>query len=314
MNILTTKNKQVMLKWVLVILLILMSIVSLLVGVGDVSRTIILSSRIPRTLSLLIAGSTLAVSGLLMQQLTQNKFVSPTTAGTLASARLGVVLSIILLGSVRLIIQMGFAFITALVGTFIFTLFLRTIKKKNSIMVPLVGMMFGNIIGSIATFFALQFEIVQNTNSWLQGNFALISTNNFVLILIAVPAILCVFLFAQYFTMMNLGKDIVTELGISYHKYEFIGISLVSLATTAVLLTVGNISFIGVVIPNFVNLFWGDNFKNILPMTAILGSLFLIVCDLFARTIIFPYEIPVSVVVGVIGSFAFLYLLIRRAK
>lgn len=300
----------------------ILAVVSIFIGVQnltlvdlfsltDSQRIVLFSTRIPRTISLILAGATLSVSGLLMQQLTQNKFVSPTTAGTMSSARLGVVLALVLFGSQTFFHQILFAFLFATVGTFIFTLFLRQIKSNRSIMVPLVGMMLGNIIGSVGTFFALRYEVVQNVTSWLQGNFSMVSSSNYLLIYLAIPILIVIYLFAHYFTVMSLGKDIVTELGVSYHRIELIGIVVVALGTTAVLLTAGSIPFLGIIVPNLVAMKVGDNFRQILFPTAVIGAGFTLISDMVARLVIYPYELPISVVVGILGSVLFLYLLLR---
>lgn len=321
----THRTERIIQKLSALLILIAVAIVSMLVGVQDLSfqdlfslselqKTILFSTRIPRTISLILAGATLSVSGLLMQQLTQNKFVSPTTAGTMSSAQLGIIFAMILFSGEAFFQRIVFAFVFAMLGTSVFALFLRTIKRKNSIMVPLVGMMFGNIVGSIGTYFGLRYDIIQNATSWLQGNFALVTSENYQLIYLSIPVLILIYLFAHYFTVMGLGKDVATELGISYHVIEIFGIIIVALATTSVLLTVGSIPFIGIVIPNLISLKSGDNFKKILFPTAVFGALFVTTCDILARTIAFPYEIPVSVVVGVIGSILFLYLLLGGEK
>lgn len=306
----------------LCILLISFSILSVFIGVhnvngldlidlSEIQKVVIISTRIPRTISLVLAGSTLAISGLLMQHLTQNKFVSPSTAGTMASARLGVIVSILFFSHASVIHKTLVAFLFAMVGTLLFTSFLRTVKLKNSMMVPLVGLMFGNIISSFSSYLAIQYEVVQNASSWLQGNFALISSNNYQLILLTLPILIVIYLFAHYFTIMGLGKELSSELGISYASFEIIGITLISLGTAAVILTVGSIPFVGIIIPNIISLKRGDHFGKILLPTAILGALFLVMADIFSRLVIFPYEVPISIVISVVGSVVFLYLLLR---
>lgn len=277
----------------------------------DIQKIILVTTRIPRTISLILAGGTLAVSGLLMQQLTQNKFVSPTTAGTMASARLGIVVAMIYFSHSSLGQKTGVAFLFSLIGTFIFTLFIQTVKNKKAFMIPLVGLMFGNIVNSLSTYLAVQYEIVQNASSWMQGNFALISSSNYQLLYLSIPLFFIIYLLAHYLTIMGLGKDVSTELGIPYVFLELIGISVVSLATSAIILTVGSIPFVGIVIPNLISLKKGDHFGKILFPTAFSGSLFLLFSDILSRTIIFPYEIPISVIIGVVGSVLFLFLLLR---
>lgn len=307
------------------IFLIILAGLSLFVGVQDLSpsdlfslneiqRTVLVTTRIPRTISLVLSGATLSVAGLLMQNLTQNRFVSPTTAGTLASARFGVVMAMILFSGASYFQRILFAFASASIGTLIFILFLRTVKHNKSIMVPLVGMMFGNIISSIGSYFALRYDLVQNASSWLQGNFSLVMSDNFLLIFLAVPVFLLIYFFAHYFTVMGLGREMAVELGISYNTIEIFGILIVALGTTSVLLTVGSIPFVGIIIPNLVSMKTGDNFKKVLVPTALFGSIFTLVCDIIARVVIAPYELPISVVVGILGSGIFLILILKGER
>lgn len=319
---LNVKTNQIWLRLAGIIIVILFSGISLFVGVQDLSlldifslndiqRTVLLTTRIPRTISLILSGATLSIAGLVMQQLTQNKFVSPTTAGTLSSARFGVIMSMVLFSGATYFQRILFAFGSATIGTLIFVLFLRTVKQNKSIMVPLVGMMFGNIISSIGSYFALRYELVQNASSWLQGNFSLVTSDNFLLIFLSIPVLIIIYMFAHYFTVMGLGREMAVELGISYNTIELIGIIIVALGTTSVLLTVGSIPFIGIIIPNLVSMKAGDNFRKVLFPTALFGSIFTIMCDILARTIIAPYELPISIVVGIVGSALFLFLILR---
>lgn len=319
---LNVKTNQIWLRLAGIIIVILFSGISLFVGVQDLSlldifslsdiqQTVLLTTRIPRTISLILSGATLSIAGLVMQQLTQNKFVSPTTAGTLSSTRFGVIMSMVLFSGATYFQRILFAFASATIGTLIFALFLRTVKQNKSIMVPLVGMMFGNIISSIGSYFALRYELVQNASSWLQGNFSLVTSDNFLLIFLSIPVLILIYMFAHYFTVMGLGREMAVELGISYNTIELIGIIIVALGTTSVLLTVGSIPFIGIIIPNLVSMKAGDNFRKVLFPTALFGSIFTIMCDILARTIIAPYELPISIVVGIVGSALFLFLILR---
>ena len=309
----------------LFLLLILLTIVSLFVGVKDLSfvdlfvengeqQLVFFATRIPRTISLLLAGSTLSICGLIMQHLTQNKFVSPTTAGTMDSARLGILVVMLFLPNAPLSVRSLVAFIFAFLGTMVFLALTKLLPARNQLMLPLIGVMFGNIIGSIATFFAYQFQLVQNMSSWLQGNFSTVMKGSYELLYLTIPLFLVIYLFAYQFTIVGFGEDLATNLGVNYRWMQIFGVGLVALASAVVLIMVGSIPFLGVVIPNVVSLIYGDNIKNTLSITAISGSLFLIVCDIIARVVIAPYEVPVSVVVGVLGSILFVILLTRRTN
>ena len=309
----------------LVALLVILSSISLFIGVSNVqlsellqlngqSLQILLATRLPRTICLILVGATSSICGLIMQHLTQNKFVSPTTAGTMDSARLGILVAMIFLPGASLIVRSLTAFCFAFAGTLLFLSLTRLFPQKNQLMLPLIGVMLGNIIGSVATFFAYQFQLVQNMTSWLQGNFATVIRGNYELLYAVVPLLLLVWLFAYQFTIIGLGESFAVNLGIDYQKMQFLGIGLVSLASAVMLIMVGSIPFIGVIIPNLVSRIYGDQVHKTIGVTALAVSLFLVFCDLVARVLIFPYEIPVSVIVGIIGGAIFLCLLIRGRR
>lgn len=309
----------------LFISLIILSVISIFLGVSSVSILdvfslseeqveILLISRIPRLLSIVIAGASMSIGGLIMQQLSKNKFVSPTTAGTLDSARLGILVSMMLFTSAGLFQKMIISFAFALLGTFVFMKILEKIKFKDAIFIPLVGIMFGNIISSVSTFFAYRYDLIQNMSSWMQGDFSMIMSGNYELIFISLPILLVAYLFANKFTIAGMGEDFSKNLGLNYRQVVNLGLGIVALVTASVVLSVGVIPFLGLIIPNIVTIYQGDHLKNNLPHTALLGAVFVLFCDILGRVIIYPYEIPISLMVGVIGSGVFIYMLMRRRK
>ncbi|MGG5302545.1 iron ABC transporter system permease [Enterococcus pernyi] len=309
----------------LMVLLVILSICSLFIGVSRVefmeiirfegqSMQLLLATRFPRTICLVLVGATSSICGLIMQHLTQNKFVSPTTAGTMDSARLGILVVMLFLPNASLWIRSATAFLFAFAGTLLFLSFARFFPQKNQLMLPLIGVMLGNIIGSAATFFAYQFQLVQNMSSWLQGNFATVIRGNYELLYVTIPLLLILSFFAYQFTIVGLGESFAVNLGMNYRNMQLLGIGLVSLASTITLIMVGTIPFLGVIIPNITAKLYGDQVHKTLGITSIFGSIFLLICDMIARLVIFPYEIPVSVIVGIIGGLIFLYLLVRGRK
>lgn len=268
--------------------------------------------RIPRTLSIVIAGATLSVSGLIMQQLTQNKFVSPSVAGTTASARLGILFVLVLLPNATLWVRSGVAFLFAFLGTLLFLMLVKYLPQSNPILVPLVGMMYGNVINAFVTFFAYQLDLIQTMNAWLQGNFSMVIKGNYELLYAAIPVMIGIFMYAHHFSVAGLGKDLATSVGLRYVRLQMIGVAMIGFMSSILLISVGSFPFIGVVIPNLVSLRSGDFLKTTVLDTALWGSMFLLICDIISRLIIAPYEIPVSVTVGVIGSILFLYLIRRE--
>lgn len=307
----------------LIILLVILSILSVFIGVVDLTPTdlfhltesqsqVIWISRFPRLISIIIAGVSMSICGLIMQQLSRNKFVSPTTAGTMDSARFGILVAMLLFSTASPIQKMLVAFVFALAGTFIFMKILDKVKFKDPIFIPLVGLMFGSVISSITTFFAYKNDLIQNMSSWLQGNFALIIQGSYEMLYISIPLVILAYLYANRFTIAGLGEDFSTNLGMNHKKIVNIGLVIVALMTSVVIITVGMIPFLGLIVPNIVTLYKGDNLKNSLPHTALLGAIFVLACDIIGRTLIFPYEIAIGVTVGVIGSGLFLYLVMRR--
>lgn len=303
--------------------LIILSFISLLIGVKDLTPfdffsltedkvQVLWLSRVPRLLSIIIAGMALSVCGLIMQQLTRNKFVSPTTAGTMDSARFGVLVSLMLFTTASPLIQMSIAFFFALIGTFVFMKILDEVRFKDPVFVPLVGIMFGNVVGSITTFFAYKYDLIQNMSSWLQGNFSLIIKGRYEILLISIPLLIIAYIYANKFTVAGMGEDFSTNLGLNYKQVINIGLIIVAMVASVVVLTVGMIPFLGLIIPNIVSIYQGDNLKKNLPQTALLGAVFVLACDIFGRLVIYPYEIPIGLTVGVIGSGIFLYMLMGR--
>lgn len=309
----------------LIILMIILSVMSLFIGAKEITVMDILSgneaaielfviSRMPRLISLLMAGIGMSISGLIMQQLSRNKFVSPTTGATIDAAQLGVVIGMVLFPGASIMLKTSVAFIFALVGTMAFMMVIRKITFKNVVFVPLVGIMFGNIIGSITTFIAYKYDIMQNVSAWMQGDFSMILKGNYEMLYLCIPLVVIAFIYANHFNIAGMGEDFATNLGINYNRILYMGLAVVALVTVSVVITVGSIPFIGLIVPNIVSLYKGDRIKGTLIDTALIGSVFLLACDIFGRIVIFPYEISIGLTVGVVGSIIFLYLILRREK
>ncbi len=309
--------------FILIFLLLLASLASVFIGVADISISDVLSlepdklelifiSRIPRTVALILAGVGMSVSGVIMQQLTQNKFVAPTTAGTLEAAKMGLLIFLILVPTAGSAMKMLFAFIFTFASSIIFLAIVRKIRHRNVVFVPLVGLMFGGIIGSVSTIIAVKLNIVQDTNAWMMGDFSGILQGRYELIFLSLPAILITYLYANKFTVVGMGEDFSKNLGLHYKSIMNIGLFSVSLTVSAVVITAGAIPFLGLIVPNVVSLIFGDNLKKTLPVVALSGALFLLLADIVGRMIIYPYEVPIGVMVSIIGAVIFLILILRR--
>ncbi|WP_144653744.1 ABC transporter permease [Campylobacter coli] len=308
---------------ILLILLVIFGILSLFIGVirinlddiFSLSATqleIILLTRIPRLIAILLTGMSLSICGLIMQQLTQNKFVSPTTAGTMDCAKFGILISLIFFAGASFFTQALIASIFALLGSFIFIQILRKIKLKDVIFVPLIGLMFGGIINAITTFFAYALNYIQNIQGWLQGSMANVMQGNYELLYISLPLFILAYFLAHKITIAGMGEDLALNLGVSYNTILFLGLIIVSIITSVVIVSVGVIPFLGLIIPNLVAIYRGDNLKKNLIYIALCGALFLLICDIISRLVIFPFEMPLSITTGVLGSLIFIFLLLKR--
>lgn len=316
-------TKQSLRRLALFFALLATSVLSLFIGVADLSINDILNadtdklfilsvSRFPRTISLVLAGIGLSVSGLIMQHLTRNKFVSPTTAGSLEAAQLGLLLGFIFFPLAGMVLNTFLAFAVTFIASLIFLKIVDSIRVRNIIFVPLVGLMFGGILHSGATFLAVNYNIVQDMNAWMMGDFSGILAGRYELIYLSLPAIIVTYLYANQFTVVGMGEDFSKNLGLNYPVVMGLGLFCVSLTISVVVITAGFIPFLGLVVPNIVTMIYGDNIKKILPEVALSGALFLVVCDIIGRLVIYPFEIPIGLTVGIIGGIIFLILLLRR--
>lgn len=310
---------------ILFTILLVLGIFSLFVGALEFSLADILSgdtraletlliSRIPRLLAIICTGFALSVAGLIMQQLCMNKFVSPTTGGTISSAQFGILLSLIILPDASIYQRAIFAFVTAMLGTWTYVAFIQTIKFKDSIMVALVGIMFGYVIGGITSFFAFKYELVQTLSTWLTGSFSLVIRGRYELVYISIPLIIIAFIFANHFNIVGMGKEFSKNLGVNYNLLLFSGLSIAAMLTASVVVVVGTISYIGLIVPNIVSIFKGDNLHGTLLDVGLFGAIFVLVCDLIARMLIAPYELPIELIAGIIGSMVFISFLVLKLK
>jgi iron complex transport system permease protein len=307
-----------------IILTIALAIASLFVGVSDVSLGTLLSSgpedratqvllisRIPRTLAIILSGAAMAVAGLVMQMVVRNRFVEPSTAGTTEAASLGFLVATIFVPAWPLMGKMLIAASFALAGTALFLRILKAVPLRDTLLVPLVGIMLGGIIGAVTTFFAYRFELLPSLLAWNMGDFSGILRGRYELLWIGLLCTILAYVAADRFTVAGMGKDFTTNLGLNYQRVMVLGLVIVSLVSAVVLVSVGSIPFLGLIIPNLVSLMVGDNMRRTVPWVAVMGAGFVLACDILGRILRAPYEIPISVVVGVIGSMVFLYLLLR---
>lgn len=294
-------------------------VISLMTGEYDIfshgdGRDMFLNVRVPRTIALVLSGAAMAMSGLVMQLITQNRFVEPTTTGTTEWAGLGLLFAMIFIPSANILERMFSAVLFSFLGTMIFFLFLRKVSLRSSLVVPIIGIMLGAVVSAISTFVALETDTLQSLGIWFQGSFTSVYKGQYEVLWFVLIAVALVFFYADRLTIAGLGEDFATNVGVNYNRMVLLGTGLIALATGIVTVVVGNLPFLGLIVPNIVSMWRGDDLRSNLPWVCIAGIALVTVCDLLARTIISPFEIPVSVILGIFGAVVFVFLIVKRSR
>ena len=285
---------------------------ALLSGASDEALQVLLVSRVPRTLALVLAGAGMAVSGLILQMLARNKFVEPTTAGTAESAVFGMLMVTLLAPETPMLGRMLVAGACALAGTALFLAILRRMPLRSPLIVPLVGLMLGAVITASTEFVAYRADLMQSVRAWETGDFSGVLRGRYELLWIGAALTAVAYVAADRFTVAGLGEDFAVNLGVNHRRVVSLGLVIVSLVTAAVIATCGMIPFLGLIVPNLISLMRGDNMRQSLPWVALLGAGLVLACDIAGRLVIRPYEIPIGTTMGIVGSAIFLYLLLRK--
>lgn len=299
--------------------LFLMSLVSLFVGVIDLplnalwsdseALRLIFVSRGPRTIAVIITGGALAICGAILQMLVRNRFVEPMTAGTGQGAALGILLVTLFAPSASILAKMVFATVTALFTSAGFLAIIHRLPPTQPLLVPLVGLIYGGILGASVTFAAYQADLLQYLDIWMSGEFSGILQGRYELLWIAAVVAALSYLAADQFAIIGMGRTTSINLGLNYTQVVTLGLLAISVVTALTVVTVGMIPFVGLVVPNIVSRMAGDNLRLSLPLTAMTGAALVLVCDIAGRLLRHPYEIPVGSVFGVFGAVVFIWLL-----
>lgn len=303
------------------LILLLLCPISMSVGVADFhwlemfhhpeQLQVLFISRLPRTVAVVLVGATLGVAGMVIQIVLKNRFIEPSMIGASQSAAVGILFATLVLPSAPLLLKMSIATLSALLGMGIFIMLLRQLPPQQQLLVPLIGIIFGNIIEAMTTFVAYETDSLQVLAIWHTGDFSGILSGRYELLWLTAGLTGLVYIMADRLTIAGLGKNISTGLGINYRQMTKLALIVVAMITSVVVVTVGEIPFIGLVVPNIVSRLAGDQLRQNLPSVVLLGANLVLLCDILGRLIIAPYEIPISTVFGVLGTVIFLYLLFK---
>ena len=310
-------------RWMLVFAALCLA--SLLIGARQISWTqlfdpsadlwlTLTASRLPRLAALVLTGAGLAVCGVILQHIVRNKFVEPGTSGGLDAAKLGILVALGWMPAASTTSRMLFAMVFCLAASLLYVAIIRRIQFRNTVMVPVVGLMYGSVLAAIAEFYAYQHNILQSMQGWLLGDFSKIVQGNYEIIYLILPIVALTYLYAQRFTVLGMGEGMATSLGLNYGATVALGLMLVAVTVAATVITVGAIPFVGLAIPNLVALRYGDNLGRTLPLVALGGASLLLACDIAGRLLIYPFEVPIGLTAGGVGGLLFLVLIVRGRR
>ena len=291
-------------------LFLLLCCASLLVGVKQVAWLQLFSlsddawltltaSRLPRLAALVLTGVGLSVCGVILQHIVRNKFVEPATSGGLDAAKLGILVSLTVAPAAGAAGKMAFALAFCFAASLLYVALIRRIRFKNTVLVPVIGLVYGGVLSAVAEFYAYRNNILQSMQGWLLGDFSRVVQGNYEIIYLILPIVALTYLYAQRFTVLGMGEGMATSLGLNY---------------AATVITVGAIPFVGLAIPNLVALRHGDNLGRTLPIVALCGASLLLACDIAGRLLIYPFEVPIGLTAGGVGGLLFLALIIRGRR
>ncbi|MDR0215595.1 MAG: iron chelate uptake ABC transporter family permease subunit [Comamonas sp.] len=310
-------------RWVLVFAAL--CVVSVLLGARQMEWSDLLSlsgdtwltltaSRLPRLAALVLTGAGLSVCGVILQQIVRNKFVEPGTTGGLDAAKLGILVALTLMPAAGTMSRMLFALVFSLLASILFIAVIRRIRFRNLVLVPVVGLMYGSVLASFAEFYAYSHNILQSMQGWLLGDFSRVVQGHYEILYIIFPVVILAYLYAQRFTVLGMGEDMATSLGLGYASTAVVGLVLVALTVSATVIAVGAIPFVGLVVPQLVALRCGENLRRTLPLVALGGSSLLLACDIAGRLVMYPFEVPIGLTAGAVGGVMFLCLIVRGLR
>ena len=283
--------------------------------IEDVSFKVLNNLRLPRTLIAICVGCALAVSGTIYQSIFNNKLVSPDILGVSSGASVGACFGILVGFSTGLVSL--FAFICGFITVFLTMLISKAFKNKSNLIIILCGLAVGGLMSSLVGLMKYladnEMKLAEMT-FWLLGDLSKVTINDF---WVALPTtvICCIvaLILSWRLNIISLGKKESKSLGVNYNATTIVLIVVATILTAVSVSISGTIGWIGLVIPNLVRLLIGSDNKKVLPVSMLFGAVFMVICDMLARSIA-PNEIPLSVITGIIGTPLFLFFIFKKRK
>ena len=288
-------------------------LIALLKGSGDkVSRSILLYARIPRTLAALSAGAALAVSGAVLQNVLANRLASPGIIGVNAGAGLGVTLCCAggILSGYAVSLS---AFAGSLISVFLIFLFSYRMNASRTTVI-LSGVALNSILNAVCeSVTVLDTDLAMLSIDFRVGGFSAVSFTRLVPAAVLISlALWGLFTLCNELDVVTLGDETARGVGLAVGRYRMIFLVLAALLAGAAVSFSGLLGFVGLIVPHFVRRFTGNESGRLLPVCALSGAAFVTFCDLVSRLLFLPYELPVGILMSVVGGPVFLVLLVRH--
>ncbi|AXN41749.1 iron ABC transporter permease [Peribacillus butanolivorans] len=287
----------------------------------DVMLTnIVMNIRLPRVLLAGLVGASLAIAGAAFQGLLRNPLADPYTLGISSGASVGAVLTLFLNISLPLIglyTLPALSIMFSLLTIFCVLTFARKMDRSMKVeTIILTGIIFSSFLSAfISLMIALTGEELRQIIGWLMGSVSMRGWNYIAIILpFFIIGSLILIMNTQELNAMTFGEDRAKHLGVNVQRRKMWILIAGSILTGAAVAVSGTIGFVGLVIPHLVRRIWGPDHKHLLPLSLLVGSGFLILADLVARTIIAPSELPIGVITSLIGAPAFALILLKRRR
>ena len=278
-------------------------------------QDVVIDLRLPRMVAAILVGAAMAQAGAMMQGITRNVIADPGLLGINAGAGLALILGYAIFGSLHysqilVICLLG----SCLAAGLVFGLSYQVQKGYNQLRLILSGAMVASLFSAIGQAITIYFDLSAAVIGWQAGGLVQV---NWKMLTIIGPLIIVGLILAQLFshqlTILSLNETVAKNLGQRTALMTVVLLGIVLLLSAAAVALVGSLSFVGLIIPHFIRMFTGKNYKMLLPLTAFAGASFLIWVDLVCRSINPPAETPISAVISIIGLPCFLWL-IRKEK
>lgn len=278
-----------------------------------IDKNIVLNLRIPRTIVALLTGIALSISGLVYQEIFNNKLVSPDLLGVSSGASVGAAFAIVL-GYTGLVISL-FSFTLGLITMFLTLIVTKIFKSSSSVYLLLAGVIIGGFMSSATGLFkylASSDRQLSEITFWLLGSFSSVTYDSVLILLpIVLFGVITLFLLKWKINILALGQEEATSVGINYKALRLVVIICATLLTAGTVAIAGVIGWIGLVIPHISRILVGRNTKRTIPLTIVIGACFMIIVDVISRSFT-STEIPLSVVTGFFGTPLFLVILYTK--